>query len=227
MTKPSLMPIPSTGRDVTPKRERKSRLEWTSSAIICSQQMSLRFAAIDFETANERMDSACALAVLRVWDDAIEEQAVRLIRPPTTRFTNSRVHGIGWSEVKDEPPFRQVWEEIRPLLDGVQFVAAHNASFDSAMLAACCQAAKILAPQIPFLCTVRLARDAWGITPTRLPDVCDRLGISLDHHNALSDAEACARIVLAADLKVRRKAQTGKPYLWLENRPLLKLWKEL
>jgi len=31
-----------------------------------------------------------------------------------------------------------------------------------------------------------------------LPDVCRHLGLPLQHHNALSDAEACANIVLAA-----------------------------
>ena len=36
------------------------------------------------------------------------------------------------------------------------------------------------------------------VYPTKLPDVCRRLGIALRHHDALSDAEACARIVLAA-----------------------------
>jgi DNA polymerase-3 subunit epsilon len=45
---------------------------------------------------------------------------------------------------------------------------------------------------------VRLARRVWGIYPTRLSDVCRRLGIPLRHHDAASDAEACARIVIAA-----------------------------
>jgi DNA polymerase-3 subunit epsilon len=31
-----------------------------------------------------------------------------------------------------------------------------------------------------------------------LPDVCRRLGIGLIHHDPGSDAEACARIVIAA-----------------------------
>jgi DNA polymerase-3 subunit epsilon len=31
-----------------------------------------------------------------------------------------------------------------------------------------------------------------------LPDVCRYLGIQLNHHNALSDAEACAQIVISA-----------------------------
>ena len=44
-----------------------------------------------------------------------------------------------------------------------------------------------------------MARRAWNIRPTKLSDVCRKLGIALNHHEALSDAMACAQIVLAAN----------------------------
>jgi DNA polymerase-3 subunit epsilon len=50
----------------------------------------------------------------------------------------------------------------------------------------------------PFVCTVQVAREVWDIRPTKLPDVCGHLGLSLKHHSANSDAEACARILIAA-----------------------------
>jgi DNA polymerase III epsilon subunit-like protein len=34
--------------------------------------------------------------------------------------------------------------------------------------------------------------------PTKLPDACRQLGIQLNHHDALSDAEAWAQIVISA-----------------------------
>ena len=43
-----------------------------------------------------------------------------------------------------------------------------------------------------------MARRALGIYPTGLAVVAERLGLSLDHHNAASDAAACAQIVLRA-----------------------------
>ena len=42
------------------------------------------------------------------------------------------------------------------------------------------------------------ARRTWGLPRNRLPDVCAHLGIALEHHDPLSDAEACARIAIAA-----------------------------
>ena len=56
-------------------------------------------------------------------------------------------------------------------------------------------------PEIPFRCTVQLARQTWNIKPTKLNNVCDHLGITLKHHHAASDAEACALIVIAAHRK--------------------------
>jgi DNA polymerase-3 subunit epsilon len=43
---------------------------------------------------------------------------------------------------------------------------------------------------------MKLARRLWNLKPTKLPDVCRHLGITLKHHDAASDALACAKIVL-------------------------------
>jgi DNA polymerase-3 subunit epsilon len=54
------------------------------------------------------------------------------------------------------------------------------------------------APTPPFRRTVQIARRVWNIRPTKLSDVCAKLRIALNHPEALSDAMACAQIVLAA-----------------------------
>jgi DNA polymerase III subunit epsilon len=53
-------------------------------------------------------------------------------------------------------------------------------------------------PEARYVCTVKLARRVWDIRPTSLSNVCGYLGLPLKHHEALSDAEACAGIVIAA-----------------------------
>lgn len=157
------------------------------------------FAAIDFETADYEPDSACAVALVRVRDGRIVARDQRLIRPPRRDFAFTHIHGITWSDVRDRPRFGDVWRQMAPILEGAVFLAAHNAPFDRNVLRACCDAAGLRPPPLEFTCTVRLARRVWGIYPTKLPDVCRRLGIPLRHHDAASDAEACARIVMAAD----------------------------
>ncbi len=160
--------------------------------------MPVNFVAIDFETADYGPDSACAVALVRVEDGRIADRACRLIRPPRREFVFSYIHGITWTDVAGEPTFREVWPGLSRLLSGAQFLAAHNAPFDAGVLRACCAAAGLRPPRLGFECTVRLARAVWGIFPTKLPDVCRHLRIPLRHHDAASDAEACARIVIAA-----------------------------
>ncbi|MCX5796815.1 MAG: 3'-5' exonuclease [Elusimicrobia bacterium] len=156
------------------------------------------FAAIDFETADYGSDSACAVGVVRVKDGRIAKRFHRLIRPPRDRFIFTYIHGITWPQVCLEPSFAELWIEIAAAIGDAQFLAAHNARFDRKVLETCCRSAGIAPPPWPYVCTVQLARKTWSIYPTQLPTVCGRLGIDLDHHQALSDAEACARIVLAA-----------------------------
>ncbi len=157
-----------------------------------------RFAAIDFETANNARDSACAVGVVIVERGRIVDRLVELIRPPSREFLFTHIHGLSWDDVKEAQRFDAVWAGLARELAGVAFLAAHNAPFDKGVLGACCETYGLAAPQLPFVCTVRLARAQWAIRPTRLPDVCNHLGIDLRHHQADSDAEACARIVMAA-----------------------------
>jgi DNA polymerase-3 subunit epsilon len=156
------------------------------------------FVAIDFETADHGSDSACAVGLVRVEDLKIVARETLLIRPPRPQILFTFIHGITWTMVKDAPAFRDAWNKVSHLLEGATFLAAHNAPFDRGVLTACCTAHSLAVPQIPFLCTVQLARRAWAMKPANLPAVCRRLGIGLIHHNAVSDAEACAKIVIAA-----------------------------
>jgi len=155
------------------------------------------FVALDFETANNSRDSACALAVVRVDDGRVVEERYRLIRPPTPSFLFTGIHGITWRHVKDEPTFDGAWPHLAELIEGVDFLVAHNAPFDRGVLRACCARYGLAEPQLPWLDTVRAAKKRWGLPRNRLPDVCDHLGIPLKHHDAASDARACALIAVA------------------------------
>lgn len=158
----------------------------------------MRFAAIDFETADQGPDSACAVGLVRVEDGRIVAQRHALIRPPRRNFLFTYIHGIRWEDVAAKPTFAQLWPQLSELAKDVEFFAAHNAPFDRKVLNACCDAAGLERPLQRFLCTVRLARKTWNVFPTKLPDVCRRLDIELNHHEALSDAVACAKIVIEA-----------------------------
>jgi DNA polymerase III subunit epsilon len=162
--------------------------------------------AIDFETADHGRDSACAVGLVRIEGGHLTGRAYHLIRPPRRRFRFTWVHGLTWDDVADAPTFAQLLPALHRFWAGADAFVAHNASFDQGVLRACCEAAGAAAPIMPFHCTVRAARSAWDLPKARLPDVCAHLGIDLDHHHAASDAEACARIALAAGLDRVRDA---------------------
>lgn len=157
----------------------------------------MNFAAIDFETADYGADSACAVGVARVSGGRVARTLYRLIRPPRKDFIFTGIHGITWDDVRREQSFADLWPELSGILEGADFIAAHNAPFDRGVLHACLARAGLDGPPAPFVCTVRLARKLWE-KPANLPAVCHKLGIPLKHHNALSDAEACAHIVMRA-----------------------------
>ena len=162
------------------------------------------FAAIDFETANNSHDSACAVGVVIASKGKIVKTIYRLIKPPDSYFSerNISIHKITWNDVKNEETFDKVWEDIEKEIKDVKFLAAHNAHvFDEKVLDACCKRYKLANLNIPFICTMKLARSSWCIYPTTLSNVCECLGIKLNqHHYALDDAKACAQIVIKDQL---------------------------
>jgi DNA polymerase-3 subunit epsilon len=157
------------------------------------------FLAIDFETANNNADSACAIGLVRVDDGRITQEQAFLIRPPTPEFYFTHIHGLTWQDVENAPDFRRLWPDIVPFFENIDFLAAHNAGFDSKVLKSCCTRYGLSAPNIDFTCTVKLARGMWEIRPTKLPNVAHYFGLKLNHHDALSDSRACANIVIAAE----------------------------
>jgi DNA polymerase-3 subunit epsilon len=180
----------------TPTRRRKTATPESPAAL--PPESPARFAALDFETADYGRDSACALAIVFVENGIIVDTWTRLIRPPRRDFVFTYLHGISWFDVHDKPTFAETWPEIADRLSGVDFLAAHNASFDRSVLRTCCDQAGHKPPHNPFLCTVKVARSVWNLFPTKLSDVARHLRLTLKHHDAASDALACANILIRA-----------------------------
>ena len=153
----------------------------------------LDFTAIDFETMTAEMTSACAIGIVRVENGVIVQKFYSLIKPvPDTRtFNNSHVHGITPEMVEKAPTFEELWPNIRGYLEH-QIIVAHNASFDMAVLDQTSDAY-----HIDF--KIQYVIDTLDITKIGLAESCALAGIPLeDHHDALCDATACAKIVLLA-----------------------------
>jgi len=155
-----------------------------------------RFIAIDFETANNNRNSACALGIALVEDLVITDQFYTLIKPPQSYFNFTGIHGITREDVKDRPAFNELWPDIEKYFYNIDFIAAHNVAFDRGVLKACCDYYGINKPEIDYMCTLQLARKRLNLNQNSLDKVSEYLGIELIHHNALSDTLACAEIMI-------------------------------
>ncbi|WP_210479403.1 3'-5' exonuclease [Naasia sp. SYSU D00948] len=164
--------------------------------------MPLDFTAIDFETANRSAASACSVGLVKVRDGKVVDRAWWYIRPPFGHdwFSewNTRIHGIDESHIVDA----SLWCD--QLSDLVAFaeddvLVAHNAGFDMGVITTACAASGVPAPEYAYLCSLQVARKTYSLDSYRLPVAAMAAGFEdFRHHDALSDAEACAAIVVHA-----------------------------
>lgn len=156
-----------------------------------------RFAAIDFETANNESTSVCSVGVVVVENDEIVDRYYSLIHPYPDYYCywNTQVHGLTRSDTEDAPVFPTVWREILPMIKGMPLVA-HNSVFDERCLKAVHAFYEMSYPVYQFYCTYRLSRKFFkGLENYQLHTVSAYCGYELaNHHHALADAEACAEI---------------------------------
>lgn len=153
------------------------------------------FVEIDFETANSAPTSAVAMGLVRVDGGEVVAEVRELIRPWTSRFTFTGIHGLRSADVAGAAGLADVWGSVESLVRPVAFLAAHNARFDHGVLLASCERAGLETPRLPFICTLALVRSVWRLSPATLPEMCSYLGLELHHHEPLSDARACAEII--------------------------------
>jgi DNA polymerase III subunit epsilon len=160
----------------------------------------MTFAAIDFETATYDMHSACAVGIVTVVNGIITDEYHTLIQPPDNLYSyqNIRIHGINGQHTWNKGTFADYYPEIHQRLQG-RIVVAHNEGFDRSVLRSCIAhyrlSSKGLLLHKNWECTVQLSRNL-GYYPNKLSDCCTRHNIPLQHHEALSDARACAQLYL-------------------------------
>jgi DNA polymerase-3 subunit epsilon len=146
------------------------------------------FTAIDFETAQPKRSSICQIGLVRVEDGKVKYTVNQLICPPDNyySFYNSEIHGITATHTLYSPSFAAVWHHIQPFIQN-QIVVAHNGAFDFSCLAKTLEHYGIAQPTYTQQCTYKIYKKD-------LKTLCREHQITLNHHDALSDAMACAKL---------------------------------
>lgn len=152
------------------------------------------FVAIDFETMTPYKTSACAIGMVRVIDGEIVQRFYSIINPVRDKYTdkepNYSIHGISLETAEKAPTFKELFPLLKNFIGNLPIVC-HNKGAD-----------------IP--CIERLM-DYYGLngidttnvvctyaeTFKSLSQCCEEYSIPLPtHHDALCDAEACAKVYL-------------------------------
>lgn len=155
-----------------------------------------RFVSIDFETANHMPYSACSVALVTVENSVIVDRYHTLIQPPQNLYHKrySELHGIFPEHTLNAPTFEDVAYDILSRME-FETIVAHNEGFDRSVLKAALTyydiSSRTLKLSKKWECTVKIYRKL-GFKPANLKACCNRMNIPLNHHDALSDAEACA-----------------------------------
>ena len=162
--------------------------------------MPLNFTAIDFETANGSAASPCAVGLVKVSDGKIVDTFSTLIQPPYPNdwfaTGNIKVHGIRPEDVLSAPIWAEALEQMLEFIAGDDLIA-HNAGFDMGVLRSSIELIDGQIPALRYGCSLIMARKTYNLESYKLNQVAYAIGHEeFDHHDALADSDACARIVI-------------------------------
>ena len=149
------------------------------------------FTAIDFETANWNPASICQVGLIRIEGGEVVHEVNELVQPPKNEYyiKNIEVHGIRPADTLDAPGFDVVWHEHMKRFIEDQVVVAHSIGFDANCLRHTLAWYDEVQPVFEERCTLAIFKRG-------LAYLSKKYKIPLNHHDAHSDAMACAQLYL-------------------------------
>ncbi|MBT5471012.1 MAG: 3'-5' exonuclease [Nitrospina sp.] len=172
------------------------------------------YLVLDLETANPDQASICQLGMVEVNNGAISKKYSQFI-DPKDEFDPMHVsiHGITEDFVKEAPSFKSIYKSLRNILDNN--IIVHHGPFDKIAIEKACNHFKLPVPKARWLDNQKVVRRTWKQFRKKgyaLDNLCHHFDISLNHHDALEDAKATAKIFSLAVKK------TGlSPRKWIER----------
>lgn len=158
------------------------------------------FVSIDVETANADMASICQIGVAHYSNGKLAKEWKTYVDPQDDfDGINIYIHGIDERKVRGAPTFGKIASMLDEMLSG-QVVVTHTFFDRTAIHQAAVRCGAIMT-DYTWLDTARVARRTWPECIRKgygLANVCEMLGYSFKHHDALEDAKAAANILLEA-----------------------------
>jgi DNA polymerase-3 subunit epsilon len=167
-----------------------------------------KFVAIDFEYLYQnRYDTPCSVGLVKVINGVVVSKCYTLIYQPLLDAQLAPNNSITPEMAAEAPTYGKVYAQMVDFIDGLPLLA-HNAGTERKILEE--TPYPINLPRLadmPFIdtCTATGQRG--------LAELCDEYSIPLDHHNALSDAEATAvlYVKLCGEEMVKEEVRKVQP----------------
>ncbi|HEV8303376.1 MAG TPA: UvrD-helicase domain-containing protein [Gemmatimonadales bacterium] len=172
-----------------------------------------RFVTFDLETTDKDVEvcEVVEVGAARVVDGEIVDRFRALIRPSRPISAGAtRVHGYSDADVRDAPPFAEVWPAFRAFVGNDVLVAHNGLQFDVPLLRRLATGTEG-AEGLVFYDTLPLARSL-SRDSAKLEDLALRFGIDPGRaHHALDDAVTLARVF--RELERQRAVRARKSVL--------------
>lgn len=160
----------------------------------------MEFVSIDFETANSDMASICQVGIANYKGHCITKELKAYINPEDYFDPiNVSIHGIDEIMVENAPTLPKISQQLYEYLNDK--ICVCHTHFDRVAAHQAFNKYNLPVPTCTWLDSAKVARRAWDAFQKcgyGLKNVCDHLGYSFQHHDALEDAKAAGHILLKA-----------------------------
>jgi len=179
-----------------------------------------RVLAFDLETTgiSTQRDRIVQLALIGTDKDGTPIHFEYIVNPTVPiPFEASQIHGIYDSDVRGQPRFSQIVEEVFNLMDGAVIIGHNVRQFDLQMLSQECLRTGRLAPR-PFaiMDTLELVRRLKVPRPHNLGSLCTRHSVDLTAAHT-AGADAAATMLLFWRLSIEHAPSFRRPINELER----------
>lgn len=177
------------------------------------------FLAIDVETANSDMATICQIGFVVYTNGQITKEWSSLINPEDYfDFWNESIHNISENDIAESPTFPEIYEFLKSSFEN--HICVCHTHFDRVSINRACVKYGLPLVENNWIDTAKVSRRCWDEFAYKgygLSNVCQKLGYSFNHHDALEDAKACAYILISA---IKQKENTLDDWLIRVNNPI-------
>lgn len=170
------------------------------------------FAVVDLESTGiypGGHDRIIEIAIVRMTPQLTVEDEWATLVDPRRDIGRTDIHGIRAADVIGAPVFEEIIGDVAQRLDGA-IIVGHHLRFDLGFLTAEFNRCRLHSlPELPALCTLKLAYQVLPDAPSRKLELCcEEVGIlHEDTHTALGDARATSQLLAVLIERAQRRTQ--------------------